>query len=69
MVRYKIDVLDALKNAGYTQYKIRQDNLFGQRYVYQLRHGELVSWAAIDIICKLLKCQPGDLLEYVPDEE
>ena len=24
---------------------------------------------AMDAICKELKCQPGDLLEYVPDDQ
>ncbi len=29
---------------------------------------EGVSISAIDDICKALHCQPGDILEYVPDE-
>ena len=24
---------------------------------------------ALDSICKVLHCQPGDLFEYIPDEE
>lgn len=30
---------------------------------------EGVSISAIDDICKALNCQPGDILEYVPDDE
>lgn len=30
---------------------------------------EGVSISAIDSICKYLQCQPGDIMEYVPDEE
>ena len=41
----------------------------GQATLQQLRHGELVSWLNIATICKLLDCQPGDILEYVPDRE
>lgn len=63
-VRYKIDILEALKLAGYTTYKIRKENILGQSTLQQLRKGELVSWANISRICALLNCQPGDILEY-----
>ncbi len=66
-IRYKIDVMAELKKKGYTSKRIRDEKLMGQSYLQQLRHGELVSWKAIDVICKLLECQPGDLLEYVKD--
>lgn len=28
-----------------------------------------VRFSTLDAICKALGCQPGDLLEYIPDEE
>lgn len=68
-IKYKIDVLTALKDAGYTTYKMRRDKLLGESVLQQLRKGELVSWANISRICAMLGCQPGDFLEYVPDEE
>lgn len=46
---------------------MRVEKLIGQSYLTQLRHGELVSWKAIETICQLLDCKPGDLLDYVPD--
>ena len=66
MIRYKIEILPALKAAGYSTKKIRTDKLMGQATLQQLRHGELASWKTIDTICRLLDCQPGDLLEHVP---
>lgn len=65
---YKFDVLAALKEKGYSQNRMRVEKLIGQSYLTQLRHGELVSWKAIETICQLLNCKPGDLLDYVPDE-
>lgn len=64
-IRYKIDVLAELKKKGYSSTRIREEKLIGQSYLQHLRHGELVSWKAIDVICSLLDCQPGDLIEYV----
>ena len=68
-VVYKIDVLNAIKEKGYTTYKLRKQKILGEATVQKLRGNELVSWANIAVICRLLECQPGDLLEYVPDDE
>lgn len=67
-IQYKADVLALLKAAGYPSTRIRAEKLLGQSYVQQLRKGELISWAALNTVCRLLDCQPGDLVEYVPDE-
>ena len=66
-IAYKIDILSALKAAGYSSTRIRNDKLMGQATLQQLRHGELVSWKNIETICRLLNCQPGDILEYEPE--
>lgn len=66
-IRYKIDILQALKDIGYTQNRIRNEKLIGQAMLSKLRHGEIVSWATIETICELLDCQPGDIIEYVKE--
>lgn len=67
-IKYKIDVLEALKAAGYSTYKLRKDKLIGEATIQRLRGGEPVSWENIATLCALLDCQPGDLLEYQPGE-
>ena len=64
---YKTDVLAALKEAGYSSYKIRKEKLMGEATLQKIRNNEPVSWENIATICRLLNCQPGDILEYVPD--
>lgn len=64
-IRFKIDVLQALKEKGYTSYRLRKEKIMGEATIQQLRNGELVSWENLSRICGLLQCQPGDLLEYV----
>lgn len=66
-VKYKIDILPALKDAGYNTTRLRRDKLLAESTIQQLRHDELVSWANIGRICELLQCQPGDILEYIAD--
>ena len=65
MLRYKVDILAALKEAGWTTYKIRKEKLIGERVMQRIREGELPSWGALDVICGLLHYQPGDIVEYV----
>lgn len=66
-IRYKIDVLAALRAAGYTQNRIRTEKLLGVSVLSKIRAGGLPSWHEMDVICRLLNCQPGDLVEYVAD--
>ena len=66
---YKIDVLDALKAKGFNTYRIKKDKLFGETTVQKFRNKARVDWQIIEKLCKLLECQPGDILGYEPDDE
>ena len=66
-LQYKIDVVAALKDKGYTSYKIRQEKLLSESTIQKLRDGKGVAWENIETICRLLECQPGDLLLYTED--
>lgn len=63
-IRYKTDILEALKAKGYSTYRIRKEKLLAESTVQAFRKGELVSLDNIGRICELLGCQPGDILEY-----
>ena len=67
-VRYKIDVMAALKDAGYSSTRLRREKIIGEATMQRLRHKQSVSYEVLAVICKLLNCQPGDILEYVPEE-
>ena len=64
---YKLDVLSALKEVGYTTYQIRKNKLLSESTVQILREGKPISWENIETLCKLLNCQPNDIIEYIPD--
>ena len=63
-LRYKIDVLAALKEAGYSSYRLRKERLLSESTLQKLRNGIIVSTDVIEQLCELLNCQPGDLLEH-----
>ena len=68
-LQYKIDVVAALKGKGYTTYKIRQEKILSESTIQKLRSGKGVSWENIETLCRLLECQPGDLLNYTEDND
>lgn len=63
-IKYKFDVLQALKSAGFNTNRIRKEKLFSESTLQKFRSGEMVHTTNIDTICRLLNCQPGDILEY-----
>lgn len=62
-LKFKIDPLAALKEAGYSSYRLRKERVFGERVITQLRNKEPVSWEVLGRLCKLLNCDIGDILE------
>ena len=61
--------LKELKEKDYTSYRLRKDKLIGESQIQKIRKGEIASKETLNTICKLLQCQPGDILEYVEDEQ
>ena len=67
-LQWKVDILSALKQKGYNTNRIRTEKLLSESTLQKLRTGQGLSWSNIETLCKLLECQPGSLMEYMPDE-
>lgn len=68
MIRYKRNIIGMLAEKGLTTYVIRQNKIFTEGQLQQMRSDKLVTQDTLDKLCAILECQPGFLLEYVPDE-
>ena len=68
-MRYKVDLLAVLKEAGYNTNRIRKEKIMGEAMLQKIRSGQMVSWATLETICELLNCQPGDFVQHIPDEK
>lgn len=67
-VKFKIDVLEALKNNGYSSYRIRKEKLLAESTLQKLRDGNTgLNVEVVGTLCELLNCQPGDIIEYIPE--
>ena len=78
-MRYKMDMLEALKSKGWNTNQLRKENQearergekapgISEASIQALREDRPISWANMEVVCKKLQCQPGDFLEYVEDE-
>ena len=68
-IRYKINILEHLKSAGFNTNRIRKEKLLSESTLQYLRNGKIISIDAIDRICTILNCQPSDLIYYESDSE
>lgn len=69
MIRFKIDVLEELKRRGYTTTKLRREKIIPEGTLTKIRNnnGEPITTTTLNILCEILKKQPGQLIEYKPD--
>lgn len=63
------DILKKLADNGWSSYRLVKERVLPNSTIITLRAGRPIKTTTLDTICKLLNCQPGDLLSYVPDSE
>ena len=59
---YKINILEALKEKGYTTYYIRQNKLLSESTLQRLRNSQTISITSLLTIAKLLKMNITDII-------
>ena len=57
-----------MKDKGVTQYKLIKHYNFSPGQITRLKRNESVSTHTIEMICKILKCNIEDIMQYVDDE-
>lgn len=60
---------ELFKQRGVTSYTFKKEKIAGQSTWKKIQEGGNIDMKTINSICKYLKCQPSDLLEYVEDIE
>ena len=62
-------LLDRMKEKGLNSYTIKKNNIIGQATLKKIKEGGDIDTRSIAKLCDALDYQPGDILEYVPDEQ
>lgn len=58
-----------MKEKGITQYALIKKYHISPGQITRLKRNESVSTHTIEMFCRILRCQVGDIMEYVDDEE
>lgn len=56
-----------LKKRGISTYQLRRNGL-SPTIINKLVHNQNVNTTTLEYFCKLLSCQPNDIMEYIPDD-
>jgi len=59
-----IDIMQRLKENGWTTYRIRKERKIGDATVQRIKNNQSISTDTINTICELCNCQPGDIMIY-----
>lgn len=63
-------LLALLKERGITTYQVQKTRLISHStYTAMLNHTGGPDYKVLCRLCEVLNCQPGDLMEYVPDDQ
>lgn len=62
-------LIKMMQKAGITSYTIKRDKIIGQATYKKIMEGGDIDTRTIAKLCKVLECQPGDIMEYVEEEE
>ena len=63
MLKYKINVLETLKENGYNTTRLRKEQIVGESAIQSLRKGEMVGIKTLEKICDILDMQPGNIIK------
>ena len=64
-----LDVMMAKRKKGLSELAAEVDITLANLSILKNNKAKAVRFSTLEAICKALDCQPGDILEYVPDEE
>ena len=68
MIVVNLDVMMARRKMTLSQLSEKVDITLANLSILKNNKAKAVRFSTLESICAALDCQPGDILEYVPDE-
>ena len=68
-IRMNLDVVMAKRKIGLTELSREVDITMANLSILKNNKAKAVRFTTLEALCKALHCQPGDLMEYVEEEE
>ena len=67
MISYD-NLWNVMREKGISQYALIKKYHISPAQITRLKHNESVSTHTIDTFCRILNCDVGDIMQYIPDE-
>lgn len=64
-----LDVMMAKRKMSLNELAAKVDLTLANLSILKNNHAKAVRFSTLEAICKALECQPGDILEFVPEKE
>ena len=68
-IRMNLDVVMAKRKIGLTELSREVDITMANLSILKNNKAKAVRFTTLEALCKALHCQPGDLMEYVEEED
>lgn len=69
MIRVNLDVMMAKRKMSLTELAEKVGITMANLSVLKTEKARAIRFSTLESICKALDCQPGDILEYIPDNK
>jgi putative transcriptional regulator len=68
MIIINLDVMMAKRKISLNELSERVGITLANLSILKNNHAKAIRFSTLDAICRVLECQPSDILEYIPDE-
>lgn len=69
MIVVNLDVIMAKRRIGLTELADKVGITLANLSILKCNRARAVRFSTLDAVCRALDCQPGDILEWQPDDE
>ncbi|MFA5805984.1 MAG: helix-turn-helix transcriptional regulator [Melioribacteraceae bacterium] len=69
MIRVNLDVMMAKRKMSLTELAEKVGLTMSNLSVLKTEKARAIRFSTLEAICKVLECQPGDILEYIHDKK
>lgn len=69
MIVVNLDVVMAKRKISLNELSEKVGITIANLSILKNNRAKAVRFSTLDAICKVLECQPSDILEYIPDKE
>jgi len=70
MLKFKLNIADALRRKGFNTYKAKTSGLLSQDTLKKIKNEDTnINLKSLNNLCMILDLQPKDILEYVETPE